>query len=127
MSTRDVGRQAEDKAAEHLLGLGYTVVTRRFTTRVGEIDIVALDGDTLVFVEVKWRRKGDAPEQSVGWTKRQRFHQAVEEYYTKTGQPPLSGRYDIVAVTPDGLRHIQDAFRAEHATAFDPDDTEEYR
>lgn len=112
---RHIGKQAEDQAADYLLALGYTVITRRFKSRHGEIDLVAIDpeGTTLVFVEVKARRTlHQTPEQAVDWTKRQHFNQAVEDYFQKTGQPEFPARYDVIALDPTGLRHHQDAFRA---------------
>jgi putative endonuclease len=55
---RQLGRLGEDLAAQHLERLGYRVVVRNHRTRHGELDIVAADGATLVFVEVKTRRAG---------------------------------------------------------------------
>jgi putative endonuclease len=49
-SLRRLGQDAEDRAADFLIAKGLTVVTRRFTVRQGEIDLVALDGDEIVFV-----------------------------------------------------------------------------
>ncbi len=112
---RQLGKEAEDRAADYLLSLGYTIVTRRFKSKHGEIDLVSLDphGETLVFVEVKLRRTlHQNPEQAVDWSKRQHFHQAVEDYFNKTDHPRLPGRYDIIAIDPTGLKHIPDAFRS---------------
>ena len=110
---RRVGADAEDLAAEHLLRLGYTVVTRRFKSSRGEVDIVAYDGDTLVFVEVKSRRTaGAVPEEQMDEKKVVHFSGAVEEYLRKSGVQEAPCRFDLIAVTPDGLRHHIDAFRA---------------
>lgn len=108
---RRVGAEAEDRAAEYLLGLGYTIVTRRFKCSRGEIDIVAYDGDTLVFVEVKSRRTNDAPEEAVDHRKVCDLSKAVDEYLHKTGTEESPVRYDLIAVTPEGMRHHIDAFR----------------
>ena len=56
LDNRSLGRRGEDVAAEHLRSLGFTIVGRNVRTRYGEIDIIAREGDTLVFVEVKARR-----------------------------------------------------------------------
>lgn len=111
-SLRRVGSDAEDLAAEYLLGIGYTVVTRRFKSSRGEIDIVALDGQTLVFVEVKSRRTDDAPEAEVDARKVSDLSRAADEYLHKSGLTETPVRYDLIAVTPAGLRHHIDAFRA---------------
>lgn len=106
------GTDAEDRAADYLLGLGYTIIARRVKTRSGEIDIVALEGGTLVFVEVKSRGKGSiSPEESVTGLKAERFQAAVAEYLSIAGQPDLPARYDLVAIDSAGLRHHKDAIR----------------
>ena len=110
---RRLGAEAEDRAAQHLLSLGYTIVTRRFKSRRGEIDLIAYDGETLVFVEVKSSSRSDGvPEAQVDDKKVAHFADAVTEYLQKAGVPQAKCRFDIIAVTPDGLRHHQAAFRA---------------
>jgi len=106
---RAQGSEHEDRAADYLLSEGYTIVTRRFKAGGGEIDIVAMDGDVLVFVEVKFRQRG-APETAVGYTKVQRFNDAVGVYLQKTGSHKSLVRYDLIAVTPTELRHHKGAF-----------------
>jgi putative endonuclease len=86
-------------------------VTRRFVAKGGEVDIVALDGETLVFVEVKYRREGE-PEAAVGDTKIARFTAAAEDYLAKTGSHKRHCRFDLVAVTDSEIRHYPGAFRA---------------
>jgi putative endonuclease len=110
---RGVGREAEDQAADYLLSKGYTIVTRRFKARHGELDIVALDGDVLVFVEVKNRRAAEySPEEALDAKKRLGMISAAHEYIVKTAQEFRVVRYDLVAIDADGLRHYEDAFRA---------------
>ena len=110
---RRVGADAEDRAAEYLLAKGYTIVTRRWTARGGELDIVALDGDALVFVEVKARSgRWTAPEEAVTEVKIRRFLTAVEAYCIQTDQTARPVRYDVVAIDDKGIRHYEDAFRA---------------
>jgi putative endonuclease len=110
---RRIGATAEDKAADYLLGLGYTIVTRRFKSSRGEIDIVALDGEVLVFVEVKMRNNLKyAPEEQVTASKVRYFCAAVEDYLQKAEMQKATCRFDIVAVTSNELRHHKDAFRA---------------
>lgn len=112
--TRFLGKSAEDRAANYLLGMGYTLITRRFKSTRGEIDIIALDQETLVFVEVKYRALGhESAAKAVGWTKQQRFHQAVKEYLAKADHPPMPSRYDLITVDENSVRHEQDAFRPE--------------
>lgn len=116
---RSVGAEAEDRAAKYLVGLGWTIITRRHKTRRGELDIVALDptpelGETLVFVEVKHRRKGDIrPEESVDAKKRGRLVAAANLYLAEFGNDGRAVRFDVIAIDAEGLRHHQSVFDAE--------------
>lgn len=106
---RSLGRESEDRAAEYLTGLGYTIVTRRTKTRLGELDIVALDGETLVFVEVKARlAPGYKPEEALGAAKLKALRQAIELYIAGMGIEPTELRLDLIAIDRDGLRHHKD-------------------
>lgn len=107
---RGVGRDAEDRAAEFLLAKGYTIITRRYGTRAGEIDIVALDGEILVFVEVKQRSaKGYVPEEAVGPRKVSRLCKAATQFMARTGDS-RSVRFDLIALDAKGLRHHEGCF-----------------
>lgn len=109
---RRVGRDAEDLAAEYLLDKGYTLVTRRYQTKHGEIDIVALDGDILVFVEVKFRKQPDSfPETAVDTVKTNHLAKTAECYAVEFGCLGKQTRFDLIAVTPRAIRHHIDAFR----------------
>ena len=109
---RRVGSKAEDQAAEYLLGLGYSLVTRRYRGGGGEIDIIAWDGDVLVFVEVKFRRSGlVAPEAAVDQRKMSRLASAVDSYLASMGGIDVQVRYDVIGIGPNGLLHLVDAFR----------------
>lgn len=108
---RRVGREAEDRAADLLLATGYTIVTRRFSSRHGEIDLIALDGDLLVFVEVKHRRApGLVPEESIGAEKLERLQLAAKDYLIRIGEPERESRFDVIAIDRYGARHIKNAF-----------------
>ena len=109
---RRIGTEAEDQAAELLLQKGYTIVTRRFKAAHGEIDLIALDGDVMVFVEVKLRRVvGMRAEENVGDVKIGRIARAAREYLLKMEEPDREIRFDVVAIDSEGLRHHVDAFR----------------
>ena len=104
-----VGRDAEDRAAQYLMDLGYTIVTRRYKVRRGEIDLVAVDGETIVFVEVKHRRTpGYKPEESMGHKKIQAITRTMREYLSEMELEGREVRLDLVAIDSDGLRHYQD-------------------
>jgi putative endonuclease len=109
---RRVGQRAEDEAAEYLVGQGYTVITRRKKMRSGELDIVALDGEVLVFVEVKHRlAPGYSPEDAIGNAKIRALQRAAEQYVCERGEMQREFRFDLIAIDAAGLRHHIDVFR----------------
>lgn len=113
------GDTAEDLACRHLEGSGCTIVERNFRTKGGEIDIVAREGDVLVFVEVRSREDAGfgTPEESVTPAKRRRIVAAARRYLSSV--PPSSwreARFDVIAIEGAGnaavLRHYPAAFDA---------------
>lgn len=104
------GSEAEDRAAEFLLSLGYSLVTRRYRTRLGEIDIVAMDGDILVFVEVKNRPEGVMPEMAIDDRKIHRLWIAAQQYLRDFALVERPFRFDVVAIEAQEIRHLRDVF-----------------
>lgn len=106
---RRVGRESEDRAAEYLVSQGFTIVTRRAANRFGEIDLVALEDDVLVFVEVKQRlAEGYVPEEALGPGKAATLKRAAQRYLDEMGEPERAFRFDLIAIDRDGLRHHRD-------------------
>jgi len=117
-STREAGAEAETAVCAFLEDRGFRIVERNFRARGGEIDIVAREGDVLVFVEVRFR-EGEvfgAPEETVGPAKRRKIVSAAREYL---GRIPWNSwkeaRFDVIAVVGTG----PDAFIRHYAGAFD--------
>ena len=100
------GRIAEEQAAKYILKLGYTIITRNYQIRGGEIDLVALDGDELVFVEVRWRTD-DLGEESIGPKKTAALRRTINRYLSEM-EETRSFRCDVIAVSPKEMRHHQD-------------------
>ena len=97
---RDLGAFGERVAAAHLEAKGYRIRARNFRCREGEIDIVAEDGDCLVFVEVRTRR-GDAfgtPAESVTAAKERRLLTVAKAYLQEHPDVPPDQRIDVVGV-----------------------------
>jgi putative endonuclease len=119
---RALGRQGEDLAVAYLAQQGYDVITRNWRTRSGELDIVARDGDWLVFVEVRTRRIGGgasvpalgSPEESITPRKQLQLVMLADAYLFEL---PWGGpwRIDVIALElrADGsvarLNHLRDA------------------
>lgn len=95
-----MGRLGERIACRHLMRQGFDILARRFRTRAGEIDLIAFEGDLLVFVEVKTResREYGDPYEFVDWEKQQRFRRAAEEFISRHDLGRYSYRFDIVTV-----------------------------
>jgi putative endonuclease len=112
-----LGIRGENVAARFLRNRGYNILDRNYRCALGEIDIIARDGKTLVFVEVKTRTSdGPTPEEQVNATKQHQLTKAARFYLSRFGsQPPA--RFDVVAVVwPTGheaqIRHTLNAFEA---------------
>ncbi len=110
-----LGREGEDLAARFLMKQGYRILERNYSTRSGEIDLVALHDGAVVFVEVKTRTSHafGAPELAVNPRKQQRMVKAALAYikYKKLHQVPC--RFDVVAITTAAeqeVEHIRNAF-----------------
>ena len=95
-----LGDRGERVAEAHLRKLGYTVVARNFRCPQGEIDLVAVDRGTIVFVEVK-TRGGPAfgsPFEAVGRSKRRRLQRAAAVYLNRHRLHGRYARFDVIAV-----------------------------
>ena len=95
-----LGKQGEELACRELKRRGYAILARRFRTRFGEIDIVARDGSSLVFVEVKTRAStayGTAAEAVTG-RKQAKISLMASEFLLRRGAPAVPCRFDVVAV-----------------------------
>jgi putative endonuclease len=118
-----LGRQAEELIAARLAAAGWKILERNARTRFGELDVVALDGRTLVFVEVKAGRQGSAfgperPVLAVDWRKQRRVRRLATAWMTERREAPRYDeiRFDAVGVTFDRggrtveVEHIPGAF-----------------
>lgn len=111
---RQQGAEAEDRAARYLMEQGFTLITRRLKVPGGELDMVALDGETWVFVEVKSRRSPTAePEFAVTHRKQARIIRAARVFLARYEGPPRDVRFDVIAIAGQELRHLRGAFQAQ--------------
>ena len=106
------GRAGEEAAASYIVQQGMRILERNFRSRTGEVDIIALDGETLVFVEVKaWSAYGiDALEQSLNAKKR---HKIIEtsKYFLSLHREYryMAIRFDVIFMSPEGITHLASA------------------
>ncbi len=113
-----LGERGENIAGKYLMNLGYKIVARNFRTHVGEVDIVARDGKTLVFVEVKTRETAEVrPEDQVNEHKQHQITKTASIFLTRFGHPQPPARFDVIAILwPEGrepmVEHYKNAFDA---------------
>jgi len=126
LPTKSFGDRGEDAAAKFLKRQGFHILARSLDSPLGELDIIAVDGRTVVFVEVKTRRSDDAGRASdaIDQRKEQRMTQAALAYLKSNRLLSYSARFDVVAITwPDDARkpsieHFKNAFSPVGAGQF---------
>lgn len=101
---QSLGKKGEEAAVQYLKKNGYRILERNVRCRVGEIDVVASEGDTICFVEVKSRQSDDAglPEYAVTKTKRRRMINAALFYLTRNRVQDADCRFDVLSIVMDG-------------------------
>lgn len=117
--TQALGRHGEDLAHRYLERAGFSVVARNYRPPAGrgEVDLIAWERDTLVFVEVKSRRSDEfgAPDRNVDDEKRTALIRAGRDYARRAGVPWERVRFDLVSIVlsePPVFTHSRDAFNA---------------
>ena len=98
--TAALGRAGEDMAVRHLESCGMTILSRNWKCRAGELDIVAIDGNVLVFAEVKTIRKkqGFRPADNLSTRQRKRNHNAAKAYIRALDITGKSSRFDLIEI-----------------------------
>ena len=117
MAGKDTGHYGEDIAAAYLRQKGYSIVERNYRKRIGELDIIAEDGEVVVFVEVKTRRstRFGSPFEAVDSRKQKKMSRIALEYLNSRKLLNRAARFDVVAVMlhegslPE-VEIVQDAF-----------------
>jgi putative endonuclease len=116
---RGKGKVHEDLAARFLEGKGHWIIRRNYHARVGEVDLITRDGETLVFVEVRMRgaKSHGSPIETVDWRKQQAIIAASERFLAENETDATECRFDVVGIVerPDGepeIEHIRGAFTA---------------
>ena len=112
----DLGRRGEAVAEEFLRTNRYTIVARNYRCRAGEIDLVALDGPILVFVEVRSRRGivAGTPLESVDGRKQAQVARVARHFLAARGWHDRDARFDVIGIRfdhePPAVEHVRGAF-----------------
>lgn len=118
MSNKALGDRGESCAAEYLRRQGCRILTRNYRCKAGEIDIIAEDHGTLVFIEVKTRRgvRYGTPAEAVHYRKRQKIVQTAYWYLHERQAENMYSRFDVIEVYAVGevwtVHVIKNAFEA---------------
>lgn len=98
----NIGRSAEFHGAKFLKKNGYKILEKNYRTRFGEIDIIASKGDTISFVEVKYRKNNDfgAPEEFVDKRKQKKIIKTAVDYVMRKDIDDMNFSFDILSVSP---------------------------
>lgn len=115
---KQLGNRGEIAAAEFLQGIGYRILYRQFRNRFGELDLIALDGQTIVFVEVKTRAQTIAghPTESITLTKQRHMTRAALAFLKSRRWLTRPSRFDVISILwidgdkPPRIDHYKNAF-----------------
>jgi putative endonuclease len=113
---RETGRRGEDAAAALVARLGWRLVGRNFRCRAGEIDLIALDGDTVVFLEVRSRSHDGrgTPLESVDVRKQAQVGRVARHFLAMRGWHERAARFDVIGIRwdadPPAVEHVRGAF-----------------
>lgn len=117
--SKSLSAKGEEAAVRFLEHRGYEILERNWKCDAGEADIIAKDGDWIIFVEVKTRRSADQgfPSEAVNKRKRERYEKIAISYFTENDFKDLNVRFDVIAIVvmaPDRalIRHHLNAFTA---------------
>lgn len=118
MRRKLLGRRGEEAAAQYLTKKGYRILHKNYRCPLGEVDLIARDGDVLVFVEVR-SRSGDQyglGQESIGTKKKNKLRQLAWQYLKRFERGDCACRFDVVAILFESesvikdLEHIENAF-----------------
>ena len=108
-----LGIQGETIAKEYLENLGYKIVAQNYKNKIGEIDIICKEKDTMVFVEVKCRQslKFGHPREAVNFYKQSKIRNVAIGYLKYNGlYEKINVRFDVIDIVGDVITHIKNAF-----------------
>ncbi len=115
---RRIGLIGEELAANYIKEEGYDILERNYRTKIGELDIIAMKQNTVVFIEVKTRTTNiyGSPPEAVGYKKQQTIQKLSQQYilYKKLNESCFNYRFDVIGVKLVGKKykivHIENAF-----------------
>ena len=110
MESKATGKLGEVRAEQYLVERGYEILARNAVFPGAEIDLIAQDGRTIVFVEVKTRKSGAYGREAVTPAKQKRICRGAVAYMMENGLMNRQARFDVIEIQGARLMHIKDAF-----------------
>lgn len=112
MNKREIGTEGEKRAVKYLTEQGLVIIDTNYTCKLGEVDIIAKDNDTVVFIEVKYRKdiKMGRPYESVNHYKKMKIIKSAMWFAQKKGIYEKPMRFDIIEIVDQELHWIKNAF-----------------
>jgi len=109
MNKRLIGKKAEDIAVNYLIENNYKIIQKNFFSKYGEIDIIAKDGNTIVFIEVKYRKnnKYGLPFEAINKTKKERIINTASLYLNNLEE---NIRFDLISILGNKMEHFKNIF-----------------
>jgi len=120
MNRRELWTRGEVEAKLLLEGKGYKILEENYAGRMGEIDLIAKDGDTIVFVEVKARENAafGQPIEAITPEKVRKITLTAEQYLVSRRLLGKCVRFDVVEMLGGSLRHVENAFSLNDAAKY---------
>lgn len=116
MNKRALGSEGEEKAVRYLIKQGCSIIMTNYTCKIGEIDIIAKQDDTVVFIEVKWRKndKMGRPYEAVNYHKQMKVIKSAMLYAQQKQlfEKPL--RFDVIEIIGEEILWLKNAFSLEN-------------
>lgn len=112
MNNREKGSKGEKLAATYLKLCFYKILEQNYSCRMGEIDIIAKKGSTIVFVEVKARKNADKgrPYEAVNHRKQQHIRNTAAWYLQEKGLGDVDCRFDVIDILDGKITHFKNCF-----------------
>lgn len=115
MNNVNFGKKGEQIATQYLKNKGYKIINKNYTTKIGEMDIIAKDKDTIAFVEVKTRKDKSYghPKEAVNYFKQKKYSQLAMQYIKSNNLFNTKCRFDVIEILDQNtqeLNHIINAF-----------------
>lgn len=113
LNKRQIGATYEKKAKDLLLEKGYEILETNYRNRMGEIDIIAKDRETICFIEVKFRTNGNfgSPLEAVDRRKQKQIRKVAMYYLMRHGGNEWTPcRFDVIAYQGESITHLENAF-----------------